>query len=387
MYCPKCGKENPDDAKSCSSCGVVLTPATEPVKQPIVKTSGLAIASFILGILSILSFSRLLLFVITPIPALILGIISLVRIEKSGGRLTGRGFAIVGIVVPVVVFFLWGGIIVLVLRNIRDTERRMTCGRNLAGIGKAMIDYSNDYNDEFPRAGGPNTKWGITANWQANNLSDAFGLKDGDGQATISASLYLLVKYEDVTPKCFVCKGDSGTREFKPTKYGIRDRELIEFWDFGPEPWKHCSYSYHMSYGPYALTTSNLPGMVVAADRNPWIESPAADAKIWANFQPDLLPIFTGTAKQARYGNAIAHQEDGQNVLFVDSHVDFERRPYCGIDDDNIYTHLPQGIGRPQLGEVPIPFISQPGHRKDSFLVHDPPGVGKKMKLSIVKGR
>ena len=32
---------------------------------------------------------------------------------------------------------------------------------------------------------------------------------------TITSSLYLLVKWEDVTPAQFVCKGDAGTKEFK----------------------------------------------------------------------------------------------------------------------------------------------------------------------------
>ena len=117
--------------------------------------------------------------------------------------------------------------------------------------------------------------------------------------------------------------------------------------------------------------------MAVIADRNPWIASPAAEAKIWHIFKPDIAP-WHGTTEQARYGNAITHGEYGQNVLFLDSHVQFEMRPYCGVEDDNIYTHLPQGMGHPQLGEPPVPFVSQPGSRKDSLLVHDPPGVRRK---------
>jgi len=66
----------------------------------------------------------------------------------------------------------------------------------------------------------------------------------------------------------------------------------------------------------------------------------------------------------------------------MDSRVDFQRRPYFnsfwGVEDENIYTHLPQGLGHPQLGEPPVPFMSQPGHKKDSLLVHDPPRSGKK---------
>lgn len=380
MYCPKCGKENPDDVQLCSSCSSPLRQAAEKI---IVKTSKLAIASFILGILS---FSSFWLFAITPIPALILGIISLVQIEKGGGRLTGRVFAIVGIVVPVVVFFLYLGILIPALRRVRETERRMTCGMNLRDIGKAMLIYAKDYEDQLPRAGGRDTAWGGPVIWDAPDRFQAYNLQvwtAAGGQASISSNFYLLVKYAEATPKLFICKGDSGATEFKLSDYPNRNpviQENIDAWDFGPQPWKHCSYTYHIPYSQYALTTSSEPGMAVAADRNPWIASPSAKAKTpFTNFQPDLPPQFNGTTKQARYGNAITHKEDGQNVLFMDSHVDFEKRAWCGIEEDNIYTLQPAtGIGHPQLGGPPLPFVDQPGHRKDSLLVHDPPVPSKK---------
>jgi prepilin-type processing-associated H-X9-DG protein len=112
--------------------------------------------------------------------------------------------------------------------------------------------------------------------------------------------------------------------------------------------------------------------MAVAADRNPWISSPAAEPKEFSKFIPDIQPIFNGTTEQAKYGNAVAHQEDGQNVLFLDGHISFEKRAYCGIQGDNIYTFLPQALGFPQQGMTPVPFVAMPGHRNDSLLVHEP---------------
>lgn len=373
MYCQKCGTQNPDEAQFCNSCGAILTPATATTERPLTKTSGLAIASFVLGLLSLFTLG------ITAIPAIILGIISLVRIGRSGGRLTGTAFAVVGIVVPAVSFFLMMGIMLPALARVRQLAFRMTCGTNLSAIGKAIHFYVNDYEDELPRAGGPTTSWGYTPNWQADDRFTAFGVQPDrtGGQASISASLYFLVRYEQLTPKSFLCKGDINTTEFIPAKYGVHEKDLIDLWDFGPEPWKHCSYAYHIPYSQYALTSSSLPGMAVAADRSPWIDSPSAEAKDWILFRPDTRQ-FGGAAEHGRYGNAVAHQEDGQNVLFIDGHVEFAKRPYCGVEDDNIYTHLPQGLGHPQIGEPPLPFLSQPGHRKDSFLVHDPPILDKR---------
>jgi len=312
-------------------------------------------------------------FAITAIPAVILGIISLVKIEKSGGRLTGTAFAVIGIVVPAVVCLLFIGIMLPALAKTRQIAFRMTCATNLSGIGKAMIIYSNDYQDQFPRAGGRNSLWGGPGSvvWNARNRFQAYQMSaDGaGGSATISSCFYLLTKYAEVTPKSFVCKGDSGTSEFKLSEYNIADLQLIDLWDFGPEPWKHCSYTYHMPFGLYALTSSFLPGVAVAADRSPWIATAKLKARNFSLFKPD------GDIKQQRAGNSLVHKGDGQNVLFVDSHVYFEKRAYCAINDDNIYTFWD---GSDLRRGVPPVIGSQPAGRLDSLLVHDPPAQGGK---------
>ena len=362
MYCPKCGTQNPDNAQSCGTCGAVLTPSSTAA-QPIIPTiSGMAIAALILGLLSFI------LGILTGIPAIILGIIALVKIEKSGGRITGKGFAIAGIVVPVFSFALMIAILLPALSRVRQTAFRMVCGTNLSGIGKAMMLYANDYDDEFPRAGGRKTIWSNKiADWQAPNRYEAFQIKPdkSGGEATITSSLYLLVKYSEVTPRSFICKSDTGVTEFSLPNEARRYSELFDFWDFGPNPREHCSYSYHMPYGIYALTTSSNPGMAVAADRNPWIAGPATEAKDFARFNPD------GDRQAVQAGNSPSHQNGCQNVLFLDTHVELTKSSDCGIDDDNIYTSWDgQDIRR---ANPPVPYSSQPQDRADSLLVNDGP--------------
>jgi prepilin-type processing-associated H-X9-DG protein len=121
----------------------------------------------------------------------------------------------------------------------------------------------------------------------------------------------------------------------------------------------------------YALTISHEPGMPLAADRNPWLRSPGHEAESLAGFKPDL-PAFRGTAEQARRGNSLSHKGDGQNVLFVDGHVAFEERSYCGLDNDNIYLISADPTQGSPLGYVPAPGMATPANRKDSVLVHDP---------------
>jgi prepilin-type N-terminal cleavage/methylation domain-containing protein len=288
-----------------------------------------------------------------------------------------KGFTLVELLVVIAIIALLMGILMPALAKVRQIAYRMVCGTNLSGIGKAMLIYANDYEDELPRAGGRGSVWGAPISaWMAADRRTAFGLGTdySGGAATFTSCFYLLVKYAEVTPKSFICKGDSGASEFKisdepqAVSAGL---EFIDVWDFGSHnsdtdnPSSHCSYSYHAPFGLYALTTASEPGMAIAADRNPWIASPSAAAKDFGLFNPD------GNTDEQKYGNAIAHQEDGQQVLFMDSHVYFEKRSWCGINDDNIYTAWSNdtAYGR-KLGVVPQPGMV-PYARTDSLLLND----------------
>src|SRR5947209_4015412 len=61
----------------------------EALTTPPPKSSGLAIASVVLGMLGFCG--------ITAVVGLILGVVALVKIKASQGRVVGRGFAIAGI--------------------------------------------------------------------------------------------------------------------------------------------------------------------------------------------------------------------------------------------------------------------------------------------------
>ena len=292
-----------------------------------------------------------------------------------------KAFTLVELLVVIAIIALLMGILMPALSRVRQLAFRLTCGTNLSGIGKAMLIYANDYNDELPRAGGRGgTYTPFIQNWAGGDRFAAFGMnRDGSGgAASISSCFYLLVKYAEVTPKSFICKGDAGTSEFKladetdaPAGF-----ELIDAWDFGsPQdggPTAHCSYSYHVPFGQYALTTSHEPGFAVAADRNPWITSPAGEPRSFQTFVPAIAP-YNASSEKARNGNADTHQLDGQNVLFLDSHVNFEKWAYCSIEDDNIYTYSAIRDRGDIVGNVPV-LPATPGSRKDSLLIHDAQG-------------
>jgi hypothetical protein len=294
---------------------------------------------------------------------------------------TGKRFTRVDTLIVVVI-----GLAVIVLApalwsQAQKAADRKRCAANLAPMGKAMFLYAADYGGALPRAGGPTTTWGPTHNWVAPNRNTAFGLgADGSGgRATISSSFYLLVKYYEMPTKLFVCPSDKGTTEFSLRKLvgTVPHFTFARAWDFGPsgESFKHSSYAYHMPYGPFALTTSRDPNLAVAADGNPFLRSPGGSARAVANFRPDIDP-YRGTVEQGRAGNAISHDLEGQNVLFLDQHVTFEKRAFCGVGKDNIYLISELSDQGCVTGSVPIPGGTAAVNERDSVLVHDPAAFG-----------
>jgi prepilin-type processing-associated H-X9-DG protein len=115
------------------------------------KNSTLAIVSFIMGLLCLTCVGGLLF----ALPAIICGIIALVKISGSNGGLKGKGFAITGIVISsllILVMPILLAILMPALGKVKGIAQRTICGVNLKGLGTAMIVYANDYDGQLPPA-------------------------------------------------------------------------------------------------------------------------------------------------------------------------------------------------------------------------------------------
>ena len=202
MYCSKCGVQNSDGSNHCTGCGnVLMDVAAQPVggqAQPAVmpaqpKTCGIAIAAFVMGLLSFCG-----LWPILFLPAIICGIIALVKISKSNGQLKGTGFAVTGLVIPVVLGPMMLGVLLPALSKARDVAKQVICQSNLQGLSTSMLFYTEDYNGMLPAG-----NWCDLLIEEADASPRSFICQDTDaveGQSCYAMNKYLVGKELGVLP-------------------------------------------------------------------------------------------------------------------------------------------------------------------------------------------
>jgi len=91
IVCPRCAAVSPITANHCKSCGMPFTMEGTTLEAS-GSSNGFCVASLVLGIIGLPAFC----IVVTPVPAIIFGIIGLNQVGK-GSEGSGKGMAIAGI--------------------------------------------------------------------------------------------------------------------------------------------------------------------------------------------------------------------------------------------------------------------------------------------------
>ena len=257
-----------------------------------------------------------------------------------------KGFTLIELLVVIAIIAMLLAILMPALSKVKKMAQRLICGTNLKGMGTALYVYAFDYRDEFPVAGGKGVNnWAATTvGW--NNPAWLWNDTSVIDTLTISASLYMLLREADVGPKSFVCKSSDEQPFINEEPF-----DITELWDFTADPKNHQSYAYQQPYvvegKSFPADGTSNPGNAIMADQNPWYDDKLIRdmSNTLASGQDFLGYValisnweLSSSDWQIKVANSRVHDRVGQNVLFGDGHVFFEKRPDVGTRYDNIYT-------------------------------------------------
>ncbi|MEI8195629.1 MAG: DUF4190 domain-containing protein, partial [Phycisphaerae bacterium] len=134
------------------------------------RLSGLAITSMVLGILSFV------LCLFTGLPAIILGIRALAKINAAPQRYGGIGYARVGIITGIVGSLFFSGLMYLRLGPSKEMANRSRCAANLCGNLKTCLVYAAENNNVFPVTVGSSDESGTRSYSVPNGPAISSGL-------------------------------------------------------------------------------------------------------------------------------------------------------------------------------------------------------------------
>jgi prepilin-type N-terminal cleavage/methylation domain-containing protein len=280
-----------------------------------------------------------------------------------------KGFTLIELLVVISIIAMLLAILMPALSKVKKIAARVVCGTNLKGLGTAQAVYAHDYNDQYAvqGRGGAHTWSSKTADWFNTNKIWA-----NASTITVGASLYLLVREADVSPKSFVCpSGGETVWDGKTGAPGAVQPDITQVWDFGGNtaaegnqgPANVVSYSYHQPYIAGDTTQAGSTGrknrfaadgmrsasFAIMADRSPFFDSKLAlvatatqtdfiDKASFLNLGTSVTDWAAIEKWRIQIANSQPHDRDGQNVMYADGHNSYENRSDVGTKNDNIYT-------------------------------------------------
>jgi len=290
----------------------------------------------------------------------------------SRNRVGGRpAFTAIELLVAIFLLTVLGSILVPYITTLREADRRTRCEANLQLIRDALHHYATANKFQYPRvvydaANLPNSYTCFTGADAANPFAAGSAVKPND----VTASLWLLVRDGLVRDtNIFVCPSSDGSRDPLTDASG-RFVKPEQRGNFRRASYLSYGYSSPFSNAPrYRMDDTRESDFAILADKGPGFGAPGPVKGPQQNAPPLELAAL----------NSRNHDRAGQNVLYADGSIRWERTAYCGvgrspgIGGDNIYTAL---APIPLNGQTPpangIGFWGPnigPAWESDSYLV------------------
>lgn len=282
-----------------------------------------------------------------------------------------KGFTLIELLVVVAIIALLISILLPSLSRARELAKRAVCSSNLRGIGQSQHIYANDnyewfsqhyyeptYTQTVPAVGGVDYV-GMLGTTGSLSIRDATSPSTSPEASHPSRSLFLLIISGQSTAGQFVCPSSSDEQDDMRNQGsdnqtgGDSEAARPGYSRFDFKGYTRLSYAYQVPYGRKAKPRETLDQrMPLSADKGPYYQASSSGATgttgsipderstsvsppNWSDSGPALLKKSN---EEWRPYNAVNHNFEGQNILFVDGHVDFERKPIAGVFNDNIYT-------------------------------------------------
>ncbi|MBU0718447.1 MAG: prepilin-type N-terminal cleavage/methylation domain-containing protein [Planctomycetota bacterium] len=278
-----------------------------------------------------------------------------------------KAFTLVELLTVIAIIGALLSILLPSLSRAREEAKRTVCASNEHGIGQAFYVYAQVVPNFFPAISPVFDA--VSGNMQIFHPDDRTTSPSTASLPSPTVDMWAVVRMRYCVPKQFICPSTPDAPD--------PGQDTTVYFDFFSA--RNLSYAYQYQHDPDCtiIGAASEPTFPVLADANPYIKGGLGGGS----------PSLASDRNSAGRGNSTNHlNREGQNILFQDGHVDFERGPDVGLPGraagvqysrgrDNIYSvhswnaPVDPGTDKPFADPDGSPGTCNLGDKSDACLV------------------